>query len=57
MATTSFPRLLPGAKSHFPLSSGGHDIWHKSVPSAVSRAGEWGDETPGWKAWRDYLRR
>lgn len=57
MATTSFPRILPGAKTHFPLASGGHDVWHKSVPSAVSRAQEWGDESAGWKAWRDHLRK
>lgn len=56
MATTSFPRILPGAKTHFPLSSGGHELWHKSVPTAVSRALEWEDDSAGWKAWREHLR-
>lgn len=56
MATTSFPRILPGAKTHFPLSSGGLDLWHKSTPASVSRAGDWGDDAAGWRAWRKHLR-
>ena len=29
--------------------------WHKLAPAEVASAGEWGDGSPGWQAWRQHL--
>ena len=29
--------------------------WHTSAPAKVSRAKDWGDDSPGWAKWRAYL--
>lgn len=57
MATPGALRCESRPLADLPIELRGRKLWHKSTPQAIVAAGEWTDDTPGWKLWSRHLKK